>query len=142
MNIEKSCGVIVYRNLIEEVEFLAVKGKGDGCWGFPKGHMEKGESEEQTAVREVVEETGLDVTLLDGFRTKIEYQLTEGIYKEVIFFIGVSLEETVNIQQEEIEEFRWLKYGDMKELLTFDNSKQILMEAKEFLNNWSIHSRR
>lgn len=135
MIIEKSCGVIVYRNLLKEIEFLAVKSKENGNWGFPKGHMEKGETEEQTAIREVFEETGLSVTLLEGFRTKIEYQLTEKIHKEVIFFIGVSSEKQVKIQYEEIEEFMWLKYYDMKDILTFENSKQALVKAKEFISN-------
>lgn len=135
MIIEKSCGVIVYRNLLNEIEFLAVKSKGNGHWGFPKGHMEKGETEEQTAIREVFEETGLDVTLLDGFRTKIEYKLAEKIHKEVIFFIGVSSEKLVRIQYEEIEEFMWLNYCEMKEILTFENSKQALVKAKEFISN-------
>lgn len=135
MNIEKSCGVIVYKNFSEEIKFLAVKSKDNGNWGFPKGHMEKDESEEQTALREVAEETGLRVNLLDGFKAKIEYQLTEKTNKEVVFFIGVALEETVNIQQEELDDFVWLKYDDMKEILTFDNIKQVLMKANKFLNH-------
>ena len=56
MNIEKSCGVILYRNWLKEIEFLLVKSKEDGHWGFSKGHMEKDETEEQTAIREVFEE--------------------------------------------------------------------------------------
>lgn len=135
MNIEKSCGVIVYKNFSEEIKFLAVKSKDNGNWGFPKGHMEKDESEEQTALREVAEETGLRVNLLDGFKAKVEYQLTEKTNKEVVFFIGVALEETVNIQKEEIDDFVWLKYDDMKDILTFDNIKQVLMKANKFLNH-------
>lgn len=99
--------------------------------------MEKGESEEQTAVREVFEETGLSVILLDGFKSEIEYQLAEGSNKEVIFFIGVSLKETVNIQLNEIDEFRWLKYEHIKEILTFENSKEILKKANYFLESLS-----
>lgn len=135
MNIEKSCGVILYRNCLKEIEFLLVKSKENGHWGFPKGHMEKYETEEQTAIREVFEETGLSVILLDGFRTKIEYQLTENIYKEVIFFIGVPLKEFVSIQYDEIEEFKWFKYEDINHVLTFKNSQQAIMEAKEFIIN-------
>lgn len=135
MNIEKSCGVILYRNWLKEIEFLLVKSKENGHWGFPKGHMEKDETEEQTAIREVFEETGLSVILLDGFSTKIKYQLTENRYKEVIFFIGVPLKGFVSIQYEEIEEFKWFKYEDINDVLTFKNSQQALMEAKEFIIN-------
>ncbi|EGD47623.1 NUDIX hydrolase [Ruminiclostridium papyrosolvens DSM 2782] len=134
MFIEKSCGVIVYRIQIENIEFLAVKSKANGHWGFPKGHMENHESEEQTAKREVFEETGLSVDLLRGFRAKTQYMLDDGISKEVIYFIGTSSEKNVSIQADEIQEYRWLKYSKMKELLSFDNSKQILKEAHDFLS--------
>jgi len=137
MNKVKSCGAVVYRKLGSEVEFRAVKSKVNGHWGFPKGQMEKGESEEETAKREVLEETGLSIILLDGFRTRIEYILSESRFKEVIFFIGRTSEQFVNIQQEEIHEFKWLKYNNMLELLTFGNSKEILTETKEFLDNLS-----
>ena len=131
----KSCGAIVYRKLGPEVEFIAVKSKANGHWGFPKGQMEKDENEKETAKREVFEETGLNISLLDGFRTKIEYILPESISKEVIFFIGRISEKSVNIQQEEIHEFKWLNYNNMLKLLTFENSKELLIEAKSFLNN-------
>jgi bis(5'-nucleosidyl)-tetraphosphatase len=135
MNIEKSCGAVIYRKLGEEFEFLVVKSKANGHWSFPKGHMEKDESEKETARREVLEETGLNIILLDEFRTKIEYQLTESTLKEVILFIGITSAQSVNIQQEEIEEFKWLNYKEMLDLLTFENSKKILIEVKNFLNN-------
>ena len=131
----KSCGAIVYRKLGPEVEFIAVKSKANGHWGFPKGQMEKDENEEETAKREVFEETGLNICLFDGFRTKIDYILPESISKEVIFFIGRTSEKPVNIQQEEIHEFKWLNYNNMLKLLTFENSKELLLEAKSFLNN-------
>lgn len=134
MNIGKSCGAIVYRKLGEDIEFLAVKSKANGHWSFPKGHMEKGESEEKTAEREIFEETGLSVVLLDKFRTKIKYSLTEETLKEVIFFIGTASKQPVKIQKAEIQDFRWLKYMDMLNLLTFENTKKILIEVKDYLN--------
>lgn len=137
MNIEKSCGAVIYRKLGEEIEFLAVKSKGSGHWGFPKGHVEGNESEEETAKREVLEETGLNIVLLPKFRIKIEYLLTKGNLKEVIFFIGTALEQEVKIQESEIEEFTWLNYDEMLNLLTFKNSKEVLREVKDFLKEVS-----
>lgn len=134
MSIEKSCGAIVYRSLNTEIEFLAVRSKTNGHWGFPKGHMEKYESEQETAIREVFEETGLNVTLTNGFKTEIEYTLPNGILKEVIFFIGCTTQKSVHIQEEEIQEFKWLNYEDMLELLSFENSKNVLTEVIEFIN--------
>lgn len=132
---EKSCGAVIYRKVGEGLEFLVVKSKPNGHWGFPKGHVEKGESEEETAKREVFEETGLSVSLHDGFRTRIEYPLANSRLKEVIFFISEVLNQSVNIQEEEIEEFRWVKYSDAFDTLTFKNNKQVLMEARDFLNS-------
>jgi tRNA nucleotidyltransferase (CCA-adding enzyme) len=133
MKFEKSCGVIVYRYNNGSTEFLAVKSKAFGHWGFPKGHVENGESEEETAKREVLEETGLEIGICSGFREGIEYSPKEGIIKEVIYYIGKSQGSDVNIQQEEIEDYRWLNFHEMFEMLTFENDKKILTEAKDFL---------
>lgn len=135
MSIEKSCGAVIYRKSGIDVEFLAVKSKANGHWGFPKGHMEERESEQETARREVSEETGLDIALLEGFRTKIEYPLSKNISKEVIYFIGRAAEQYVSIQEEEIEDYKWLNYSDMLDILTFENSKNVLKEVQGFLNN-------
>lgn len=73
MSMEKSCGAVIYRKSNDNVEFLGVKSKGNGDWGFPKGHVEAGETEKETAKREILEETGLNISLIEGFRTKVEY---------------------------------------------------------------------
>jgi bis(5'-nucleosidyl)-tetraphosphatase len=137
MIIEKSSGAVVCRKQDLEIQFLSVKSKANLYWGFPKGRMENGESEEETAKREVLEETGLKVTLIDNFRTRIEYSLSENRFKEVILFIGKTLDDCVNIQQEEIEEFKWLNYDDMFELLTFVSDRRVLSEVNNFLKNLS-----
>lgn len=135
MILEKSCGVLIYRKSGEILEFLAVKSKTNGHWGLPKGRMEKDETEKETAIREVLEETGLNIILLDGFKTKIEYQLSDGSLKEVVYFIGTTSDCSVNIQREEIEQFRWEGYEGMFDLLTFDNDKNVLTRAACFLNS-------
>ena len=52
MDFEKSCGAVIYRKIDENLEFLSISHRNDGHWGFPKGHVEKNESEEETAIRE------------------------------------------------------------------------------------------
>lgn len=135
MSNEKSCGAVVYRETDSGIEFLAIKSKAHGDWGFPKGHMEKGESEQETAKREVLEETGLNVTLVDQFRTTIEYTMPNGIAKEVVYFIGKALpEHNVRLQQEEIQEYRWLKFNEILPLISYKNTREVLIKAKKFLN--------
>ena len=80
MGKEKSCGAVVFRKSASKLEFIAVKSKANGHWGFPKGHVETGESEAETAIREVFEETGLRITLIGvpsgkcGFTTIRNFQ--------------------------------------------------------------------
>ncbi len=138
MNNEKSCGVIVYRYFNKELEFLAIKSKENNHWGFPKGHMEKDENEEETAKREVFEETGLKVILQDGFKAKVEYFLDENRIKEVVFFIGTTPFKDIVIQQDEIQDFIWINYADMLNILTFENIKKVLMKAYTFLIEFKL----
>lgn len=97
--------------------------------------MEKGESEKETAIREVFEETGLSITLLDGFRSKVEYQLPDSTLKEVVYFIGVTPDTSVNIQHEEIEQFKWQDFIITLNLQTYESNKNVLIEAEGFLNS-------
>ncbi len=130
---EKSCGAVVFRQTASELEFVAVKSKANGHWGFPKGHVEAGESETETAVREVFEETGLRITLLLGFRNKIVYPLPGGSTKEVVYFLGQATADPVHLAQAGMHEFVWLSYPQMLEFLTYQSSKEILRAARQFL---------
>lgn len=73
MKFEKSCGAIVYRKTQNQIDLLLIKNRYGGHWSFPKGHVEGAETEMQTALREVKEETGLDISIQDGFRQAVEY---------------------------------------------------------------------
>lgn len=133
MYTEKSCGVVVYRQVKGKLEFLALKSKYSGNWGFPKGHMEKGERETETALRELWEESGQKVMLLDGFRTKICYPIGYERQKKVVFFLGEALGMPVKIQEKEIAQYKWLGYNEMRKLLVLDTNRHVLEEAYAFL---------
>lgn len=134
MIVEKSSGAVVFRHFNNDIEFLIVKSKENGHWGFPKGHVEKNESLKETALREVIEETGLHVKLIDNFNCNIEYQISKNLKKEVIFFIGLSKDEEVSIQESEIKEFKWGNYESISNTLTFENAKNVLLDAKKIIN--------
>lgn len=130
---EKSCGAVVYRVEGRTVRFLVVKNKNGRHWGFPKGHMEYGESERQTALREVLEETGLKVEILPGFRETCEYCPYGRIRKQVVFFAAKSGGEEVVIQRSEIDRFKWARYEDACELFKYDNDIRVLQKAKKWI---------
>lgn len=134
MRFEKSCGTIVYIQEKDDIRFLSIKHK-DGHWCFPKGHVEEGENDKETAFRETLEETGLKVSFLDGFITKIEYSPKNNIRKEVIFFLGSPEKDDVKIQLEELEDYRWGSFQETLDLVTYNNSKDALKKAYSFLKN-------
>lgn len=89
MNHEKSCGAIVYRKRHGNTEILLIKHVRSGCWSFPKGHMEPGENEMQTAIREIKEETNIDVSIDDpSFRQVVVFNPRRDITKEVVYFLA------------------------------------------------------
>lgn len=130
---EKSCGAVVYRVEGRVVRFLVVKNKNGRHWGFPKGHMEYGESERQTAQREVLEETGLNVELMPGFRETCEYTPFGSIHKQVVFFAAKSHTSQVVIQKSEIDRFKWARFEDACELFKYDNDIRVLQKAKKWI---------
>lgn len=133
MKHEKSCGALVYRTKNNSSELLLIKHKFGGHWSFPKGHVEKGENEFQTALREVKEETGLDIALKDGFRESVMYFPRPNIRKKVVYFLGEALTDEVHKQEEEISETMWMSLEEADSVVTFENDKNLIRRAKEFL---------
>ena len=87
MKKEKSCGAIVYRKQEGVIQFLLIH-QTLGHWTFPKGHVEDGETEQQTAYREILEETGIEVSFEDGFRVITHIPQKTDTLKDVIFFFS------------------------------------------------------
>lgn len=130
---ESSCGAVVFRMINGYRRFLLIKNKRSNHWGFPKGHIEKGETEVATAKREVLEETGLHINVLDGFSTTSEYKIAGRVEKRVTIFLASTSDTNTIIQQEEIEDYIWLDFDKALATLKFENDKSILISAKEFL---------
>ncbi len=134
MSYEKSCGAVVYTTSNKGIQYLLLKSIGlDSYWGFPKGHMEYSETEEETALREVFEECGLKVNLIDGFRATDKYNIDNFIEKEVVLFLGEADNSLIKIQVEEIEDYRWCNYEEAKSLLTYESGRRILSKTNKFL---------
>ncbi len=135
---ERSCGAVVYRKINNEIRYLLIRNRRSSNWSFPKGHVEKGETLEQTAIREVFEETGLRINILPGFKCKSEYTIQNKIQKTVQIFVASTNDTQTKIQVEEIEDYIWLTFENAYNHLKFENDKTILKDAKEYLisNNY------
>ncbi|MEM4637784.1 MAG: NUDIX domain-containing protein [Candidatus Woesearchaeota archaeon] len=133
---EKSCGAVVYKK-DSEIKYLLVKQlkKYGHHWGFPKGKVEPGETEEETAIREVFEETGIKIIILPGFYEYIDYLTINGTEKKVIFFVGKATNNKIIMDKREIEEAEWFTFDEAMEKITFNNSKEILIKAEDFIKN-------
>ncbi|MGN0463343.1 MAG: bis(5'-nucleosyl)-tetraphosphatase, partial [Acutalibacteraceae bacterium] len=107
-------------------------------WGFPKGHIEAGESEKETAVRETKEETGLDIDIIDGFSCKSEYTIQGKVEKAVVIFLAKARNNNVVKQEEEIDEFIWVDFNAAMRMLKFENDRNILIKAKEYIEKNNI----
>lgn len=135
---ECSCGAIVYRIINNEIRYLLIKNKRSANWGFPKGHMERGENEKETAFREVLEETGIRIRFLPDFRYKSEYSIQNRIEKKVVIFLATTNDTNTIIQREEIEEYLWLGFERAMTVLKFPNDRQLLKKAKEYLERTEV----
>ena len=132
MAYEKSCGSVLYR-IHDELRILIIKQARNGNWSFPKGHMEKDETEEQTAVREVLEEVGINIKIIPGFREVIRYSPKIGTEKDVVYFVSNPAIQRVKLQRAEVSDYKWLRPQEALKNLSFKNDKEVLKKAIEFL---------
>ena len=117
----KSCGCIV----IHQGKVLIIK-QHQGFYGFPKGHMEKNETEFETAKRETKEETGIDVIIIKEKRYEVSYYTRKNNLKKVIYFLAYPKNKLdIHIQEEEILEAKWVPITEVENILTYDNIKEL-----------------
>jgi len=125
---ENSCGAIVFNENTEKI--LLVK-MHNGNWGFPKGHIEKDETKEETAIREVLEETNVRIKIIPDFEREIKYIPNEKTIKKVTIFMGITQDEEVTIDTFEIEDFKWCTYEEALKLVTYKLQKDVLENARK-----------
>lgn len=135
MPAETSAGVIVFRRDHADILYLLLH-HAAGHWDFPKGHIEHGETEEEAAVRELREETGItDPAFVSGYRESIHYVYTtdhKRISKTVVFFLAETAQAAVSLSDEHVG-YRWLPFNEAKQRLTFRNGKELLEKAHHLL---------
>ena len=132
---EKSCGAIVYKKENNELKFLLVY-QSNGHYSFPKGHVENQETELETALREIKEETNLDVEIDPNFRHQITYLVeSKNVMKDTVYFVAIPTSFDLKSQEGEINECVWCSYGGVLEKLEFDNTKEVFKNAYDYIVN-------
>lgn len=119
--LRKSCGVLPWREENGKREYLIVSEQFSQCWSLPKGHMEAGETEDQTALRELFEETGLTAVLDTSRSAVIEYPIRPIVRKQVVFFPG-KVSGTPKVRPGEIKSFKWATAQELENYLFPDTA--------------------
>ena len=133
MKHEKSCGAVLFREEAGRREYLILRSVGGHCT-LCKGHVEGAETEHETAVREIREETALNVEFEENFREVITYSPKPDCMKDVVFFLARAVGGTLTCQPEEVAEAWFLPYTDAVERLTHRSDRSVLQKAEAFLN--------
>jgi bis(5'-nucleosidyl)-tetraphosphatase len=135
MPAEHSSGAIVFRKTPNTVWYLLLHYE-EGHWGSSKGHIENNETLEETARREIREETGLtDIHFFEGFQEQNQYfywKQGKRIFKTVTFLLAQTQTEEITLSFEHIG-YAWLRYEDALERITFADEKRVLQKAHQFL---------
>lgn len=134
---EVSAGAIIFRKEGKNTLYLILHYES-GHWDFVKGKIEEKENEKETVIREAEEEAGLkDLSLIETFREKLSYfykKEGETVYKEVIFLLAETRTKEIKLSYEH-KGFKWLSYEEALKQLTYDNAKNVLRKASEFLKD-------
>jgi bis(5'-nucleosidyl)-tetraphosphatase len=131
---ERSAGIVIFHPDSPRRYLLLDYGKH---WDFPKGHLEKKETDLQAAIRELQEETGIaDPRIIPGFAHEIRYFFKRGkrvIGKSVIFFLGESPQTKIKLSHEHVD-YAFLDFSSALDRLTYPNAREVLRLADEFLS--------
>lgn len=131
---EKSCGAVMYTEKDGIRKFILITNIS-GHIGFPKGHIEMGENEKQTALREVYEETGVRTHIIDGFRESYNYLINGFIKKKAVYYLAPFEEKDIQMDIMEISEYRLCEFEEALSLLNFKHDRDILTKANEFIDS-------
>lgn len=133
MPYEKSCGAVIFTRVDGTIQYVLAQAR-KGHYGFPKGHMEPGETEKDTALREIYEEVGLRPTFIEGFREISEYRLPRtNIQKQVVFFLGEYRNQEIIHQKTELRDAVLVSFAEAMALLQHEDNRRILKSANIFL---------
>lgn len=132
---EKSCGAVLFTQQQEKRLYILIKNMS-GHVGFPKGHVEFGEDEHATAIREIYEETGVNARLIRGFRETYHYLINGYVRKEAVYFTAPFRPEEVRMDIMEISEYKLVTYEEAMKILNYPHDRNILRKANDFISGY------
>lgn len=132
---EKSCGALVFRRDGDKILVLMIRHKRGGHHSFPKGHVEAGEDEHATAVREVEEETSVGIRIRSSFRETVHYSPAVGVIKEVVYFLAFTDQVEIRPREGEIAEVEWVPIEKAEAALTHENDRVVFRAALKRIGN-------
>lgn len=139
---EFSAGAVVFRKEQENILFLLIYSARNKAWGFPKGHIDQNESENEAAKRETKEETGLDdLVFIPGFRIEDVYHAVsnrgaskgKAIEKHTTYFLCQTSKMTIVVDAEEISDYRWVNLDEAVSLLNFESLKSLIKQSYSYI---------
>ncbi len=131
---EKSCGAVLYTEEDGIRRFLLIKNMS-GHVGFPKGHVEHGESEIETAKREVWEETGIHPEIEPGFREYYNYSVNSFVKKQAVYYLSSFYKKDVVMDIREISEYTLVTFEEGMKILNYPHDRSILSKAEKFISS-------
>ena len=135
MKKEKSCGAVIYK-IVDNIPYFLIQKMSLGHISLCKGHMEENETEIETAKREILEETSLEVEIEINFKETITYSPKKGVIKDVVFFIATPIDknkEAFDEHDDEVVESNFYRYKEAYSLLTYEADKSVLEKAYKYL---------
>jgi uncharacterized protein len=131
MEKEVSCGALIYRYEKGVREYLLIQHVNGTHYGFPKGHIEHNEKRKETALREIKEETNLNVYIVGNYYKKVTYSPKHNVIKDVIYYIAKVMDGNIQKQDSEIIQILWCSFDEAMNLLNYENDKNILKDTNK-----------
>ena len=132
---EKSCGAVLFTIIDGQRYYILIKNMS-GHVGFPKGHVEFGEDEYQTAVREIYEETGVSARIINGFRDSYNYLINGYVRKEAVYFTSPFDKDEIKMDIMEISEYKLVTYDEAMKILNYPHDRNIMRRANDFISGY------
>ncbi|MDD5043430.1 MAG: sugar phosphate nucleotidyltransferase [Patescibacteria group bacterium] len=133
---EYSAGAVIFRKANSRRKYLLLYST-NGYWSLPRGHIEKGETDVVAAKREIQEETGLkNLKFISGFKVRGGFvNKQKNINKDIVYFLAETKEKNITVSPPEHKGYIWVDYKEAMRRAGYSNTKNLLRQAEDFLNN-------